>query len=294
MAKFKDLSGQRFGKLQPVNEKLAASLTKGSHTKIKVQCDCGNVTEVMYKDLTSGNTKSCGCLNLLVTKRLKELNITHGMTKTRFYRIWAGTKSRCSNPKDDRYYRYGACGTRVCDRWLDFLNFKEDMYESYLKHVEEFGEANTSIDRIDVNGNYEPSNCRWATKKEQQRNLKRSSKSEDYDGHLFWISKLRKALSHAVSYEYKNSLFLEKYLGCSLNNFRIYIESLWLLGMDWDNYGKGSGKWQLDHIIGCNNFDLSKEQDRLVCFNYTNLQPLWYEDHKNKAVFRKEYMEVVQ
>lgn len=73
-------------------------------------------------------------------------------------------------PTNGGYKNYGARGIKVCERWLEFQNFYDDMYESYLKHVEEFGEKNTSLDRIDVNGNYEPSNCRWATLEEQNNN----------------------------------------------------------------------------------------------------------------------------
>jgi hypothetical protein len=81
-----------------------------------------------------------------------------------------GMKKRCLLPTNGGYKNYGARGINVCERWLKFENFKEDMYESYLKHVEEFGEKNTSLDRIDVNGNYEPSNCRWVTLEEQNNN----------------------------------------------------------------------------------------------------------------------------
>ena len=83
---------------------------------------------------------------------------------------WDGMKDRCYNPKDKDYYRYGERGIRVCDRWLTFNNFFSDMYDSFIAHVKEFGLRNTTLDRVDHDGNYEPSNCDWKTIKEQNNN----------------------------------------------------------------------------------------------------------------------------
>ena len=89
-------------------------------------------------------------------------NKIHGMERTRFYRIWHGIKGRCLNPNDKDFYKYGG---KLCERWSAFLNFYNDLYDSYTKHVEEFGEQNTSIDRFPNQiGNYEPGNVRWATR----------------------------------------------------------------------------------------------------------------------------------
>jgi hypothetical protein len=97
----------------------------------------------------------------------------HGLAHTRFYKIYKGIKTRCYKETHMNYCNYGGRGIKVCDKWKeDFINFRDDMYESYLVHCEEFGEKNTSIDRIDSDGNYEPNNCKWATCKEQQWNTR--------------------------------------------------------------------------------------------------------------------------
>ena len=94
----------------------------------------------------------------------------HGMIRTRFYNTWKAIKQRCLNKSSIIYKKYGTRGIKVCKRWLKFENFRDDMYVSYLDHVKQFGENNTSIDRINNDGNYEIKNCRWATRVEQQNN----------------------------------------------------------------------------------------------------------------------------
>lgn len=109
----------------------------------------------------------------------------HGFNKartegvSRFYRIWIEMRSRCNNKNRAHYPLYGGRGIKC--QWETFESFKNDMYPSYLKHVEQFGEKNTSIDRIDNSGHYTKSNCRWATQKEQCRN-KRRNVMVTYDG----------------------------------------------------------------------------------------------------------------
>lgn len=104
---------------------------------------------------------------------LKHHAITHGMSETSEYRSWAEMKSRCLNPKSRRFSYYGGRGITVCERWLDFQNFIDDMGN---KPTPEH-----SIERIDVNGNYEPSNCKWVTFTEQQNN-KRNTTMIEYNG----------------------------------------------------------------------------------------------------------------
>jgi hypothetical protein len=284
----KDLIGQTFARWTVLRQ----DLTK---KRIKIywfcKCTCGTIKSVVAINLTSGITKSCGCLRNEISSEIGKRSKKHGLEGTRFYRIWTSMKQRCTNINNKDYPRYGGRSIIVCPEWLQFENFRNDMYKSYLKHVEEFGEKDTSIDRIKVMGNYEPSNCRWATCEEQWKNRRTSAKTKNYKEHKYWKARLRNGIGIALK---RNTIqsFCVEYLGCSIQEFKTYIESLFTEGMTWENRGtnkKDQKRWQLDHIVGCNNFDLSKEEDRLKCFHYTNFQPLWWEDNVNKNTLRQEF-----
>lgn len=146
--------GEKFGRLT-VADVGKHNSKRGSYHMI-CQCDCGKTIEVREDCLTTGNTASCGCLHK------ESIHKTHGMHKSRTYRIWAGMKQRCSrNYKGKKSHLYAGKGIKFCDRWMSFENFLADMGEA---------PKGLTIDRINSDGNYEPQNCRWATSKTQGNN----------------------------------------------------------------------------------------------------------------------------
>lgn len=141
--------------------------SKNGSVRWLCQCECGNTKIVRGDSLANGNTKSCGCLQKDIAR---ETHTTHGHIRTdkrsREYLTWSGMKARCTNPKASNYKHYGERGITICETWLNsFKQFLEDMGER---------PENTSIDRIDNDGNYEPDNCRWATAAEQRSNQRRN------------------------------------------------------------------------------------------------------------------------
>lgn len=218
MGNFKDITGQRFGRL--IATKMLEYSDKCHSYYWECKCDCGNTIKVLKTHLTYGNTKSCGCLANetrqnnyvdLLNKRFGKIVVTelvgkdkhghylwkckcdcgneivrqsstiinrtrhcgcikhsnaktHGKRNTRLYRIWCGIKQRCLNINSPAYKDYGGRGIEICHEWnIDFMNF-------YNWAIANGYNDNLSIDRINVNGNYEPNNCRWSTMKEQNRN----------------------------------------------------------------------------------------------------------------------------
>lgn len=178
----KIMVGARFGKL--VIESFYGS--KDGERFWNCKCDCGNITRVSTGSLTSGNTMSCGCIRIekLLKWREEHTNDTKHSEKrdcTRLYTIWGGMKSRCNCENNHAYKYYGGKGVMVCDEWVEsFVTFRNWSFENG------YNEALT-IDRIDANGNYEPSNCRWVDMKVQANN-KTNNKYISYNGIIKTLS----------------------------------------------------------------------------------------------------------
>lgn len=194
--KFKSLIGMEFGFLEVLEEDAKKCLCRCKA--------CGNTSMVTRSNLTSGHTKSCGCIK---KKACSENFKKHGQTGTRLHNIWRDILKRCKNKNYREFHLYGGRGIEVCEEWTQFENFfnwaKSNGYEDSL-----------TIDRVDTNGNYEPSNCRWTTQKRQNNN-KRNNHFITFRGRTLTISEWSDATGisqRALWYRISHGWTIEKAL----------------------------------------------------------------------------------
>ncbi|MGO5267407.1 hypothetical protein ACTQ1D_01835 [Parafannyhessea umbonata] len=205
-----DLEGKRFGRLTAIR---CVGRNKWRDSIWECSCDCGNVTTVSEGHLKDGHTTSCGCFAREErSRRATRHGLLRGGKKPRTFIIWNDMKARCFNPRSVSYPRYGARGISVCDEWLDYETFNEwAMAHGYADGLE--------LDRIDNDGPYCPSNCRWVTRSRNQRNTSRthmvtiSGKTKCVSD---WISEL--GISKSTFYQHLNNdpdggqrYFIERY-----------------------------------------------------------------------------------
>lgn len=164
MSKHVNLIGKKFGRLTVVQQVESKVYNDGSKCRQWLcKCDCGGEKKVITKSLVTGRTLSCGCLH---KEKIVEASLVHGMSKTRLHKTWRGILHRCYNEKASHYERYGGRGILVYPEWQGtsgFINFMKWAHNNGY-------DDSLEIDRIDNDGNYEPSNCQWVTHKENCQN----------------------------------------------------------------------------------------------------------------------------
>lgn len=174
MPSLRDLTGQRFGRLIVIER----AENKGKQVAWLCRCDCGAEITTRSDNLTSGGTQSCGCFN---REQSSKKHTKHGGSNTRLYDIWKKAKSRCNDKQNDRYADYGGRGITVCPEWSESFEAFRDwaLANGYRDDL--------TIDRIDVDGNYTPKNCRWISNQKQQNN-RRDNHYITYNGETHTIT----------------------------------------------------------------------------------------------------------
>jgi hypothetical protein len=200
MGKFIDLAGQKFGRLTVVEY-----LGKNKYTRTiwKCKCDCGGSAICTANNLTRNNSKSCGCI---AREAVIQRNYKHGKYGTSLYITWYGMKARCLNKNNPAFNDYGGRGITICNEWIGSF---ESFYNWAIGNGYKEG---LTIDRIDVNGNYEPDNCRWTTMEIQQNN-RRDNRIMTIDG--FTASLADICRKYNVKYK---KVWKRLYLGWTLEN----------------------------------------------------------------------------
>ena len=166
-----DITGEKFGKLTVIQRNGYTTDKDGKRTSLWLcKCECGNKITVPQHNLVTGGRKSCGCLR----NKLHDTYTTHNLSRSRIYHTYNNMLTRCYAKKDKHYDSYGGRGIKVCDEWKsDFMSF-------YKWAIKNGYNDSLTIDRIDVNGNYEPNNCRWVNAEIQNRNKRNNVRYNVY------------------------------------------------------------------------------------------------------------------
>jgi hypothetical protein len=174
MLKFEDIVGTKIGLLS-IGGFFQEERNGKKRTFYNCVCDCGETLVRERAGLVSSKSKvkSCGCYK---KASLSKIRFKHGLTDTRIHRIWQQMRSRINRKSHKKYKHYGGRGIRYAPEWDVFENFYRDMNESYLVHLEKYGEKDTTLDRIDPDGDYTKENCKWSTIEEQNNNKRISYK----------------------------------------------------------------------------------------------------------------------
>lgn len=178
-----DLTGLKFGKITVISYNGVKEYKCGTKDNLwKCRCECGNEIVLCQTYIKSGKA-SCGCVR---REKARKQMTKHGCHDSKLYNVWNSIKSRCLNPNVKCYERYGGRGITICDEWKNFSKFMEWACENGYKE-----NADLSIDRIDNNGNYEPSNCRWVDRYTQANN-KRNNHKIIYQGELLSLNQIER------------------------------------------------------------------------------------------------------
>lgn len=169
MAKREDITGNKYGRVTVIEY---VGTSEDRRALWKCSCECGRTFITRGKDLRAGKVNSCGCARReRCSDRMHRINTTHGHRNTRLYHVWRDMKLRVLDKNHKSYPSYGGRGIKICDEWMRFQAFYEWAMENGYDPNAEYGKC--TLDRIDVDGDYEPTNCRWVDMKVQANNRRK-------------------------------------------------------------------------------------------------------------------------